>query len=164
MSNKLVLKNNILVLYKTNNECFYSCNSKNMFIRWKIDCSNRAINLSAHEYILTIALIDIHYLYNIKQNSINLTWHFITNSFVPLLWHSSDNIYTGGGSKKRSHRKKCWLAFNCGFMCIHMASNFSLLAKQDNAIYRNKFQLSWYFPERRILWFWLTNNCPTIFC
>ena len=33
MSNKLVLKNNSLVLYKTNNECFYSCNSKNIFMR-----------------------------------------------------------------------------------------------------------------------------------
>ena len=28
MSNKLVSKNNSLVLHKTNNECFYSCNGK----------------------------------------------------------------------------------------------------------------------------------------
>jgi hypothetical protein len=27
------------VLYKTNNECFYSCNGKNIFIRWKMKCS-----------------------------------------------------------------------------------------------------------------------------
>ncbi len=29
----------ILVLYKTNNECFHSCNGKNIFIRWKMKFS-----------------------------------------------------------------------------------------------------------------------------
>ena len=29
----------ILVLYKTSNECFYSCNGKNIFTRWKMECS-----------------------------------------------------------------------------------------------------------------------------
>ena len=59
MSNKLVLKNNGLVLYKTSNECFYSCNNKDVFIA----SLNGTINLSLHENILTIALINIHYLY-----------------------------------------------------------------------------------------------------
>ena len=72
----------ILVLCKTNNECFYSCNGKNIFIRvmvriflfgerWNvlfnsaIASLNRTFHLSPHENILTIALINIHYLYNI---------------------------------------------------------------------------------------------------
>jgi hypothetical protein len=36
----------------------YSCNGKNIFIRWKMECSMTAI-----------ALIDIHYLYNVICNT-----------------------------------------------------------------------------------------------
>jgi hypothetical protein len=50
----------ILVVYKTNNECFYSCNGKNIFIRL---VEYRTFHLSPHENILTIALINIHYLH-----------------------------------------------------------------------------------------------------
>ena len=62
----------ILVSYKTNNECFHSCNGKNIFIRWEMECSNvqrgeaeltGTFYLSPHKNILTIALINIHYLY-----------------------------------------------------------------------------------------------------
>jgi hypothetical protein len=49
----------------------YSCNGKNIFIRWKMECSIQLgcrlvewnIHLSPHQNILTIALINIHYLY-----------------------------------------------------------------------------------------------------
>ena len=65
----------ILVLYKTNNECFYSCNGKNISFgeRWNVPFNsavaslNRTFHLSPHENILTIALINIHYLYTDYQ-------------------------------------------------------------------------------------------------
>jgi hypothetical protein len=102
----------ILVLYKTNNECFYLCNGKNIFIKqimnvficamvrifsfgerwnvpfnWAVASLNGTFHLSPHENILTIALINIHYLYtgqfnlsirsciliNFKKNTGNLT-------------------------------------------------------------------------------------------
>ena len=51
---------------------FHLCNGTDIFIRWKIKCSiqlgfaslNRTFNLSPHENIRTIALITIHYLYD----------------------------------------------------------------------------------------------------
>ena len=54
---------------------FHSCNGANMFIRWKLECSiqlgsaslNRTFHLSTHEHIRTIALINIHYVYNILE-------------------------------------------------------------------------------------------------
>ena len=54
----------ILVSNKTNNECFHSCNDKNIFIRWKMECSNRlgTFHFSPHENVLTITLIELHYL------------------------------------------------------------------------------------------------------
>ena len=55
----------ILVLYKTNNECFYSCNMERIFSLG--ERCNRKFHLSSHEYILTIALINIYYLYTINQ-------------------------------------------------------------------------------------------------
>jgi hypothetical protein len=46
-----------------------SCNGKNIFIRWKMECSiqrgDSRVHLSPHENILTIALINIHYLYTV---------------------------------------------------------------------------------------------------
>ena len=52
----------ILVSYKTNNECFHSCNGKNIFIRWKMECSNQLGEAEKYRGIfLTIALINIHY-------------------------------------------------------------------------------------------------------
>ena len=68
------LQKSRLMLHKTNNECF-------KFVRWysyfhsvKDKCSiqlgfaslNRTFHLSPHENICTIALITIHYLYNIE--------------------------------------------------------------------------------------------------
>ena len=61
----------ISFLYRINNECFHSCNGKNIFIRLKMKCSNQLgfasligkLHLSAHENNLTIAFINIHYLY-----------------------------------------------------------------------------------------------------
>ena len=58
------LQKSRLMLYKTNNEC----------IRLKMKCSiqlgcaslNRTFHLSPHENISTIALITIHYLYNMR--------------------------------------------------------------------------------------------------
>ena len=51
---------------------YHSCNGTNIFIRWKMKCSiqrgeaelNGTFHLSPHENICTIALINIHYLYN----------------------------------------------------------------------------------------------------
>ena len=53
---------------------FNSCDGTAIFIRCEMKCSiqlgfaslNRTIHLSPHENICTIALITIHYLYNIK--------------------------------------------------------------------------------------------------
>ena len=76
MLNKLVLKNNSLVLYKTRNECFYSCNIRAIVrifsfgerlivpLNSAIASLNGTINVSPHENVLTIALINIDYLYN----------------------------------------------------------------------------------------------------
>ena len=61
---------------------FNSCDGTSNFIRCEMKCSiqlgfaslNRTFHLSPHENICTIALITIHYLYNI---------HFV-NNFVSL--------------------------------------------------------------------------------
>jgi hypothetical protein len=53
-----------------------SCNGKNIFIRWRwnvpfnsaVASLNGTFHLSPHENILTIALINIHYLYTIIQS------------------------------------------------------------------------------------------------
>ena len=71
MSNKLVLKNNSLVLYKTNNECSYCAigrifsSGERLIVPFNstIVSLNGTISLAPHENILTIALINIHYLY-----------------------------------------------------------------------------------------------------
>ena len=73
MSNKLVLKKNSLVFYKTNNECFYcaivrifSFSEKFIFpFNSAIASSNETVSLSPHENIFTTALINIHYLYTV---------------------------------------------------------------------------------------------------
>ena len=74
MSNRLVLKKNILLLYKTHNECFiralvriFSFGERLivLFNYSAIASLNGAINRSPHENILTIALINIHYLYDV---------------------------------------------------------------------------------------------------
>ena len=87
MSNKLVLKNNSLVLYIKQ--------IMNVFIRAivrifsfgeslivpfnsAIASLDRTINLSPHENILTIALINIHYLYNMK--------HRESHRFLARIW------------------------------------------------------------------------------
>ena len=56
----------------------HSCNGTNIFIRWKMKCTiqlgftslNGTFHLSPHENICTIALINIHYLYNIYEKNI----------------------------------------------------------------------------------------------
>ena len=71
MSNKLVLKNNSLVLYKTNNDFFIRAIVRIFsFGERLIVPFNGTINLSPHENILTIALINIHYLYNSQRSYI----------------------------------------------------------------------------------------------
>jgi hypothetical protein len=70
-----------------------SCNNgKNIFIRWKMNVPfnsavaslNGTFHLSPHENILTIALINIHYLYNITYLLCSLNRHF--NNWVRI-WH-----------------------------------------------------------------------------
>ena len=56
MSNKLVLKNNT------------SSKEEDAQINY-LEADAATINLSPHENILTIALINIHYLYNIKSKT-----------------------------------------------------------------------------------------------
>ena len=63
----------ILVLYKTKNECFYSCNGKNQYFYSVKD------GMFYHENNLTIALINIHYLYNII---LFMTWQTYIENFV----------------------------------------------------------------------------------
>ena len=54
---------------------FHSCDGTYIFIRRKMKCAiqigftslNRAFYLSPHENVCTIALITIHYLYNIAS-------------------------------------------------------------------------------------------------
>ena len=50
------------MLYKTNNECF-------SFVQWceYVHSLNRTFHLSTHEHICTIALINIHYVYNMDS-------------------------------------------------------------------------------------------------
>ena len=60
---------------------FHSFDGTDIFIRRKIKCSiqfgfaslNRTLNFSPHENIRTIALITIHYLYNISRRCLFIT-------------------------------------------------------------------------------------------
>ena len=69
---------------------FISCNGKNIFIRWKMECSiqlgfaslNRTFHLSPYENILTIALINIHYLYTITLFIINTIHHLNLDNYI----------------------------------------------------------------------------------
>ncbi len=66
---------------------FHSCNRANICIRCKMECSiqlgsaslNRTFLLSTHENIRTIALINIHYLYNIPVYSLAYSPHKLTD-------------------------------------------------------------------------------------
>ena len=65
------LQKSRLMSYKTNNECFNSCDGTAILVRDEssiqlgVASLNRTFHLSPHENTCTIALITIHYLYNI---------------------------------------------------------------------------------------------------
>ena len=78
------------------------CNGTNIFIQWKVKCTieaslNGTFHLSSYEYICTIALINIHYLYNYEQKFC-LTFmrmkQDITDSLGFLVW-AFNSLTTG---------------------------------------------------------------------
>ena len=61
------------------------------------------------------------YIVNTKQNSTNLTWHFITNSFVPLIWHSWYLKFHGQSSGKFCNKIQL-IRFLMLTVCLHVSS------------------------------------------
>lgn len=58
------------MLYITSNDWFNSCNGKKIFIQGKMEYSIRLSfdgHFPAYKYFYTIALINVHYLYNETQ-------------------------------------------------------------------------------------------------
>jgi hypothetical protein len=61
----------ILVLYKTNNECFHSVKDGMFPFNSAVASLNGTFHLSPNENTLTIALINIHYLYILSHSTIS---------------------------------------------------------------------------------------------
>ena len=57
------------VSYKTNNECFHSCNGKNIFIRWKMEFPFRSWKYSyhcTHKHSLLVYCTSSTYMYSMN--------------------------------------------------------------------------------------------------
>ena len=93
------------MLYKTNNDVLHSCDGTYIFIRRKMKCSlqlgfaslNRTFNLSLLENICTIALIIIHYVYNISHKRLVLLLSDCVNAFdtctFKRIFKNEDELY-----------------------------------------------------------------------